>query len=145
MLLMAGANPSLVNRHGDSAVHLAVKHNTIENLALMLIKSQHKADINARNFEGMVVKASSTNGFWIITIIAWFFVLKKITTKKENYKSAPSAASYCYSKIVFVITCTSIALQFDNVSEYQNSCRDFKVCFQTAGLDINACPLVRYQ
>ena len=50
---MAGANPSLVNRHGDSAVHLAVKHNTIENLALMLIKSQHKADINARNFEGM--------------------------------------------------------------------------------------------
>ena len=97
----------------------------------MLIKSQHKADINARNFEGMVVKASSTNGFWIITIIAWIFVLKKITTKKENYKSAPSAASYCYSKIVFLITCTGIALQFDNVSEYQNSCRDFKVCFQT--------------
>lgn len=131
MLLMAGANPSLVNRHGDSAVHLAVKHNTIENLALMLIKSQHKADINARNFEGMDVKASSTNGFWIITVIAWIFVLKKITTKKENYKSAPSAASYCYSNIVFLITCTGIALQFDSVSKYQNSCRDFKECFQT--------------
>lgn len=51
---MAGANPSLVNNEGDSAVHLAVKHNTINNLALMLIKSQHKADINARNFEGIV-------------------------------------------------------------------------------------------
>lgn len=54
VLLMAGANPSLVNNEGDSAVHLAVKHNTINNLALMLIKSQHKADINARNFEGIV-------------------------------------------------------------------------------------------
>lgn len=53
VLLMAGANPSLVNNEGDSAVHLAVKHNTINNLALMLIKSQHKADINARNFEGL--------------------------------------------------------------------------------------------
>lgn len=53
VLLMAGANPSLVNNEGDSAVHLAVKYNTINNLALMLIKSQHKADINARNFEGL--------------------------------------------------------------------------------------------
>lgn len=53
VLLMAGSNPSLVNNEGDSAVHLAVKYNTINNLALMLIKSQHKADINARNFEGL--------------------------------------------------------------------------------------------
>lgn len=56
VLLMAGSNPSLVNNEGDSAVHLAVKYNTINNLALMLIKSQHKADINARNFEGIVPK-----------------------------------------------------------------------------------------
>ena len=77
------------------------------------------------------LKVWSTNGFWIITVIAWIFDLKKITTKKEIYKSAPSAAPYCYSNIVFLITCTGIALHFDNVSEYQNSCRDFKECFQT--------------
>ncbi|XP_061184217.1 nuclear factor NF-kappa-B p100 subunit-like [Saccostrea echinata] len=53
VLLMAGANPSLVNKQGDSSIHLAIKHNTINSLALMLIKSQHKTDINARNFEGL--------------------------------------------------------------------------------------------
>lgn len=64
---MAGANPSLVNNEGDSAVHLAVKHNTINNLALMLIKSQHKADINARNFEGIVsMYINITDGMMMI-------------------------------------------------------------------------------
>ncbi|XP_062612537.1 protein phosphatase 1 regulatory subunit 12A-like [Saccostrea cucullata] len=53
VLLMAGANPSLVNKQGDSSIHLAIKHNTINSLAMMLIKSQHKTDINARNFEGL--------------------------------------------------------------------------------------------
>lgn len=66
---MAGANPSLVNNEGDSAVHLAVKHNTINNLALMLIKSQHKADINARNFEGIVSMYIEFSLYFMMMII----------------------------------------------------------------------------
>ncbi|XP_033758583.1 ankycorbin-like [Pecten maximus] len=52
-LLLARANPNLVNKRGENAVHLAVKVQSSACLEFMMQHSQNKTDLNTRNFEGL--------------------------------------------------------------------------------------------
>ncbi|OWF55780.1 uncharacterized protein LOC110455694 [Mizuhopecten yessoensis] len=52
-LLFAKANPNLVNKRGENAVHLAVKVQSSACLKYMIQHSQNKTDLNTRNFEGL--------------------------------------------------------------------------------------------
>ncbi|XP_060063724.1 uncharacterized protein LOC132544165 [Ylistrum balloti] len=52
-LLLARANPNLVNKRGENAVHLAVKVRSSDCLDFMIQHSQNKIDLDTRNFEGL--------------------------------------------------------------------------------------------
>ncbi|KAJ8311040.1 hypothetical protein KUTeg_011408 [Tegillarca granosa] len=53
VLLLAGANPNLVNKRGENSIHLSVKYDIIEALEIMIKKSQYQLDLNTRNFDGL--------------------------------------------------------------------------------------------
>ena len=51
-LLEGGANVNIPDRHGNNAIHLAVKHVTIACLRVLLETSKVKQELDAKNFEG---------------------------------------------------------------------------------------------
>ena len=51
-LLEGGAIGYLPDRHGNNAIHLAVKHVTLSCLRVLLEDSKVKLDLDAKNFEG---------------------------------------------------------------------------------------------
>lgn len=52
-LLLARANPNLVNKRGENAIHLAVKVQSSDCLRFMIQHWPNKTDLNTRNFEGL--------------------------------------------------------------------------------------------
>lgn len=51
-LLLRGANPCLLDRHGQTSVHLAVHHKTKECLETILTDSLTDIDLDIKNYEG---------------------------------------------------------------------------------------------
>ena len=58
-LLEGGANVNIPDRHGNNAIHLAVKHVTIACLRVLLETSKVKQELDAKNFEGALKRERS--------------------------------------------------------------------------------------